>query len=54
MTANFCLSFLPLPAQNDHLATNGQAEDLAEQSEGVPSEIHPAVFLDFHICYPTN
>lgn len=33
-------------AQNDHPASEGQAEDPAEQSPGVPSEIHAAVFLN--------
>lgn len=33
------------PTQNDHLATNRQAEGPTEQSPGVPPAVHPAVLL---------
>jgi len=50
-----CLfSRLLFPAQNDHPTTDGQTEDPAEQSQGVPPEIHPAVFLNFHLCVPST
>lgn len=42
----FVLS-LPFPSQNDHFATERQAGDPAEQNQGVPPEIHTAVFLKF-------
>lgn len=44
---------MPSP-QNDHLATDRQAEAPAEQSQGVPPEIHTAVFLNFHISTTTT
>ncbi|XP_054624878.1 alanine aminotransferase 2-like isoform X2 [Dunckerocampus dactyliophorus] len=39
-------------ATNDHPASCRQAEDPPEQSEGVPSEVHPAVLLNLlsHMC----
>ena len=41
---------LPLssPSQNDHLATDRQADDPAEQSQRVPPELHTAVFINCH------
>lgn len=44
------LNFFPFflsPCQDDHLAAKRQAADPVEQSQGVPPEIHPAVFLNF-------
>lgn len=41
--------FLLFSSQNDHLAAERQADDPAEQGQGVPPEIPAAVFLNCHV-----
>lgn len=45
-TINVSFFSFPPSSQNDYLATNRQTDDPAEQSQGVPPEIHTAVFLN--------
>ncbi len=39
-------NLFPLSHQDDHPSSDRQAQDDAQQTEGIPSEIHPAVFLN--------